>query len=427
MASKSLEDAPMKARFVYSLCALLGLTTSCAFGQAVNGTILGTVTDSTGAVVGNAKVSVAEQNTGVNHSGQTNESGNYTFPDLPPGQYTVIAEAPGFKAEVHRNIALLVNSSTRIDLRLQPGNVSESIEVTGAPALLETDRADTGAQIEQVQTAALPLGTQRNFQGLLNLVPGTTRATFDHSQFFNAASSLQTEVNGQLREGNNYQIEGIDDNERTGLLQVLVPPVEAIQNVDASTSNFEAELGRASGAVVNVILKSGTNSWHGEAFEFLRNNYVQARNSFNPSVGHLAYNQPGGNIGGPIRKNKLFFFANYQKVLDHEANTNLVTVPSGGFHNGDLSASSTVIYNPNTGNPNGTGRLPFPGNQIPASDINPVSAKLAALLPFPNQAFNPAAPVNNYFALLPFTKDTDFADGKVDYNITDNDRLSGRF
>jgi hypothetical protein len=144
-------------------------------------------------------------------------------------------------------------------------------------------------------------------------------------------------------------------------------------------------------------------------------------------VGHLAFNQPGGNIGGPIRRNKLFFFANYQQVLDHEANTNLVTVPSAAFHNGDLSASPTVIYNPGTGNPDGTGRLPFTGNQIPASDINPVSAKLAALLPLPNQPFNPAAPVNNYFAVLPYTKDTNFADGKVDYNITDKNRLSGRF
>jgi hypothetical protein len=417
----------MKTRFSYSFCALMFLAISGAYGQAVNATLLGTVNDATGAVVPNARVTVTEVNTGINHVGQTNESGNYIFPDLPPGQYSVTAESPGFKKEIRRDTALLVNTTTRVDLQLQPGNVTESVVVTAVTPPLQTDRADTGAQIEQVQIAAMPLGTQRNFQVLLNGVPGTTRATFDHSQFFNAASSLQTEVNGQLREGNNFQIEGIDDNERTGLLQVLIPPVEAIQNVDASTSNFEAELGRASGAVVNVILKSGTNSWHGEAFEFLRNNYLQARNSFNPSVGHLAYNQPGGNIGGPIRKNKLFFFANYQKVIDHEANTNLVTVPSAAFHNGDLSASPTVIYNPNTGNPDGTGRLPFPGNQIPASDINPVSAKLAALLPFPNQAFNAAAPINNYFALLPYTKDTDFTDGKVDYYITDKDRLSARF
>ena len=167
----------MKTRFVCVLCGVIGLAPGCAFGQAVNATLLGTVTDSTGAVVRSAKVTVAEQNTGVSHSGQTNESGNYTFPDLPPGQYTVTAELTGFKTSIDRNVSLLVNSSTRVDLQLQLGNVADSIEVKEMTTLLETDRADTGAKLEQVQTAALPLGTQRNFQALLNLVPGTTRAT----------------------------------------------------------------------------------------------------------------------------------------------------------------------------------------------------------------------------------------------------------
>ena len=206
----------MKTRFWCFWCALMLGVVPSAYGQAVNATMLGTVTDATGGLVANAKVTIAEVNTGISHSGQTNESGNYTFPDLPPGQYNVTAELTGFRTEIRRGVALLVNTTTRVDVQLQPGSVSESIEVKATTPLLETDRADTGAKIEQVQTAALPLGTQRNFQGLLNLVPGTTRATFDHSQFFNASSSLQTEVNGQLREGNNFQIEGIDDNERTG-------------------------------------------------------------------------------------------------------------------------------------------------------------------------------------------------------------------
>ena len=185
--------------------------------------------------------------------------------------------------------------------------MTETVEVTGAPPLLQTDRADTGAQLEVVHTASLPLGTQRNYQSLLNLVPGTTRASFQHSQFFNAASSLQTEVNGQMRMGNSYQIEGVDNNERTGLLQIIVPPLEAIQAVDVSTSNYEASLGRASGANTNVILKSGTNEFHGAGYEFLRNSAFNARNFFDASVGHLAYNYFGGNIGGPIKKNKIFY------------------------------------------------------------------------------------------------------------------------
>lgn len=367
---------------VFLACSLLGSVELEA--QAVNATILGTVTDSSGAVVPNANVTVTETQTNIARTAETNASGNYTFADVTPGVYSVSVEVAGFKKEVRENINVVVNTSARVDVQLQPGNLSESIVVTAEPPQLQTDRADTGSSISTAATANLPTGTNRNFQGLLNLVPGTTRASFQHSQFFNAASSLQTEVNGQLRMGNNYQIEGIDDNERTGLLQILVPPIEAIQTVDVSTSNFDAELGRASGAVTNVILKSGTNGIHGAAYEFLQNSYFNARNFFVPSVGHLAYSYFGGNVGGPIIKNKLFYFGDILDVRDHEANTNLVTIPTPAEIAGNLSASPTAIYNPFTGNPDGTGRLQIPGNVIPPSLINPISAKLLSLLPAPN-------------------------------------------
>jgi hypothetical protein len=435
-------------------------------GQAVNATLLGTVTDSSGGAVASVKVTITETNTAIGRTSETNESGNYVFPDLPPGTYTVSAEHPGFKRASRAGIDLIVNTTERVDLVLQPGNISETVTVEAEIPILQTERADTGRKLETVLTENVPLGTNRNFQNLLNIVPGTTRATFQHSQFFNASSSLQTEVNGQLRQGNNYQIEGIDDNERTGLLQILVPPLEAIQTVDVSTSNYDAELGRASGAVVNVILKSGSNNYHGAAYEFARNNYFNARNYFDQSVGHLAYNYFGGNLGGPIKKNKLFFFADYLKVYDHEANTNRVTIPTMAFRSGDLTAVKNLatckppapptacnIYNPFTGNPNGTGRqqlvatsapgqatVPGPNgmvdafnsactnvagcpNIIPSALIDPISAKLMAFLPPPTNTQN----ANNYFALLAFHKDTDFLDAKVDANITDKDRLSARF
>jgi hypothetical protein len=303
------------------------------------------------------------------------------------------------------------------------------VEVTGAPPVLQTERADTGRTLDQVVTEALPLSTNRNYQSLLNLVPGTTKAAFQHSQFFNASNSLQTEVNGQMRMANNYQIEGIDDNERTGLLQVLIPPIESIQTVDVSTSNHDAELGRASGAVTNVILKSGTNQFRGSAYEFLQNSAFDARSFFNPAVGHQAYNYFGGTIGGPIKKNKLFFFADYLRTTDHEAASQLVTVPSALSRTGNLSEGSTKVYDPTTGvqDGTGTGRTPFPGNVIPASRLDPISQKILALVPLPNLPFNAAAPSNNYTSLLPFTKTTDFTDGKIDYNMSDNDRISGRF
>ncbi len=302
-----------------------------AFSQAVNATLLGTVTDVSGAVVANSKVTITEINTGISRTGETNSSGNYSFPDLPPGQYTVSVEMPGFKKETKTNIDLIVNSSTRVDLQLQPGNVSESIEVTAESATLQTDRTDTGRKMEVQLVEDAPLGNNRNFQSLLNLAPGTAPATFQHSQFFNASSSLQTQVNGQMREGNNYLIEGTDDNERTGLLQILIPPIEAIQTVDMSTSNFDAELGRATGAVTNVILKSGGNAFHGAAYEFLQNSSLDARSFFNPSVPHIAYNYVGGNISGPVRKNKLFFFADYLRTMDHEGSATQETVPSLAF------------------------------------------------------------------------------------------------
>src|SRR5213082_4178357 len=334
-------------------------------GQAVNATLLGTVTDSSGAAVASVKVTITETNTGISRTSQTNDSGNYVFPDLPPGMYTVTAEQPGFKRASRAGFEVIVNTTGRVDLVLQPGSGSETILVEAETPILQTERADTGRKLESVLTENVPLGTNRNYQNLLNIVPGTTRATFQHSQFFNASSSLQTEVNGQLRMGNNYQIEGIDDNERTGLLQIVVPPLEAIQTVDVSTSNFDAELGRASGAVTNVILKSGTNTFHGAAYEFIRNSYFNARNFFDPSVGHLAYNYFGGNFGGPIKKNKLFFFADYLKIFDHEANTNRITIPTAAFRLGDLSSSTTTIYNPFSGNPDGTGRQPLVASSAP--------------------------------------------------------------
>ena len=150
-------------------------------------------------------------------------------------------------------------------LTLQPGSASETVTVTGAPAIMQTDRADVSTNLESHTLQTMPVTVNQNFQSLLTLVPGVGPPVFQHSQFFNAASSIQAEVNGQPREGNSYQIEGIDDDERTGLLQILIPPIQAIETVDVSTSNYEAELGRAIGTVSNVIIKSGTNKFHGMA------------------------------------------------------------------------------------------------------------------------------------------------------------------
>ncbi len=297
----------------------------------MNGTLLGTVTDPTGATVASASVKATETSTSAVHESMTNESGNYTFPDLQPGTYTVTVEVTGFKKLTHQNIDLFSNSSTRVDLNLEPGSVSETVVVSTAPPLLQTDRADISAKLEAQQVVDMPLGTNRNFQSLLNVIPGMAPAVFQHSQFFNAQSSLQTEANGLPRQGNLYQIEGIDDDERTGLLQIIIPPAEAIESVDISTNNFEAELGRATGAVTNVILKSGANTMHGSAFEFIQNNDLNARSYFGGPLGHLSYNYFGGTIGGPILKDKLFYFGDYLRSSDHESIANTFTIPDARY------------------------------------------------------------------------------------------------
>ncbi len=431
------------SKFVLALSVLT--FSPLLFGQAVNGTLLGTVTDASGATVANAKVTATEITTGAIHVSATNDSGNYTFPDLQPGIYTVAGEARGFKKLAHENIELLSNTSIRVDLSLQAGDVMETVIVTAAPPLLQTDRADISTKIEGVDVVEMPLSTNRNFQSLLNVVPGTAPAVFQHSQFFNAQNSLQTEVNGIPREGNLYQLEGIDDDERTGLLQILIPPAESIQSVDISTNNFEAELGRATGAVTNVTLKSGSNALHGSAFEFIQNNAVNARSYFGGPLGHLSYNYFGGSVGGPILKDKLFFFGDYLRSDDHEAVSSTNTIPDARYYtanssgnidlSGALVGTTGQIYDPATGD--GTAahpRTPFANNQIPFNRVNPVS--LAIL-----QGINAAAakygqlnstkplsnPSNNYTTNLPFTKTTDSFDTKIDFAPTSKDRLSGRY
>ena len=424
-----------------------------AAAQAVNGTIVGTVTDQTGAAVADAAVTATLTSTGAAHASVTNGSGNYTFPDMQPGSYTIQVNAKGFEKFLQQNIDLLSNTTVRVDAALQPGSVSETITVTTAPPVLQTDRADISTKIEAASVSEMPLTTNRNFQSLLNLVPGTAPAVFQHSQFFNAQDSLQTEANGLPREGNLYQIEGIDDDERTGLLQILIPPAEAIQSVDISTNNFEAELGRATGAVTNVTLKSGSNDFHGSAFEFIQNNAVNARSYFGGPLGHLSYNYFGGSAGGRIIKDKLFFFGDYLRTDDSEAVSSTFTIPDARYITNagvtpgcsdstgciDLSAglvgTKGQIYDPNTGTGTAASpRTPFPNNQLPWSRVNQVSltmiqdmlaqvgkyGKLNSTLPL-------SSPTNNYTDNVPFSKTANSYDLKFDYTPSEKNHISYRF
>src|SRR5262245_19001553 len=288
-------------------------------GQAVKGSLLGTITDSNGAAAAGATITITETRTNISATTITNADGNYVFANVKDGVYRVEVVQKGFKKVVREGVIVDVNTTIRVDLDLQVGDVSESVTVAAdAAPLLQTDRADTGRIIEGKQVAELPLGFNRNFQGLLITVPGATRPTRPHSQFFNSQDSLESKVNGQERMSNNLQIEGVDDNEKTGLLQVLIPAADAIESVSVATSNFDAEFGRAGGAVSSVTLKSGTNDLHGSAFFFGNNNngWLQAGDFFTHTTAHTHYRQAARTLGGPIIKNKLFFFGDYQYTTD---------------------------------------------------------------------------------------------------------------
>ena len=441
---------------VIALLVLMGWTSGPARGQAVNATLLGTVADSSGAAVASAKVTITEMKTGVSRTTTTNEDGNYQFPDLPPGQYEVSVEKEGFKRAVRSSIDVLVNSDVRVNIILQPGTVQQTVEVIADVPILQTDRADVGAKLENRQVVDLPLGNNRNFQNLINLVPGATRAHRVHSEFFNAQDSLSTEVNGQTRLFNNLQIEGVDDNERTGLLQIYIPPAEAIQTVDVSTSNYTAEFGRAGGAVTNVILKSGTNNLHGAAYEFNRISALAAvpffQNTAITPKASTTYNYYGGNVGGPIIKNKFFFFGDILRIDDSRGKFDNLSLPTDAFRAGNLQAVAPAtcattnvgctIYDPYqttdathttlvldaSGNPipvAPASRTPFPNNMIPASRISSFAQKILGFVPHTNVP-SPGLS-NNYQQTTRFLKNTTAFDSKFDFNRKDNDRYAFRF
>ena len=437
------------------LPSLLGLCLSGGsrlYAQAVNGTIVGTVTDPTGATVANAQVTIVLNGQNAVHTSVTNESGNFTEPDLPPGAYTVTIAAPGFKKETRENITLDTNATARVDVTLATGSATETVTVTTAPPQLQTDRADISTTIEARQIADLPLSSGNSFQSLLNTVPGMAPVVFNNSQFFNSNNDLSTNANGQSSYVNLYQVEGIDDDERTGIHIILVPPAAAIANVDITTNNFEAEFGRAVGTVVNVTLKSGTNQFHGSIFGSMENNGVNARNFFQKGPnGRLVYNYDGGSIGGPILKNRLFIFGDFLRVSDHEEANNLATIP---FYNVtanvlNLSEYKGQVYDPNTGNTAaclgttanaacGAGRTPFAGNLIPLSNPGISQSALTVLKDIDAIARNPAinlastaylagAVSNNLSENLGFHKDFTSYDIKSDYTISQKSHLSFRF
>ncbi len=248
------------------------------FSQATSGTIIGTVQDSTGAVVPGASITVTDVGTNVAHQATTNESGNYTVAQLTPGNYTVTVTKPGFQKFLQENVAVNVSQSARVDAKLQVGEATQSVTVTEAPPGIETDRAEVQTQLTAGQISSLPI-LNRNFTNLALLTPGAVINTFQHAPSENPQQSTLVNQNGQEFAGTNYQLDGMNNNDTVLGITMVNPAVDSVGQFTASTSNYDAEY-HATGAVINVETKSGTNQIHGSAFEFLQNNIFEARDPF---------------------------------------------------------------------------------------------------------------------------------------------------
>ncbi len=392
------------------------LVPSTVSAQAVTGTLLGNVTDSTGAAVPGATVTATETRTNVSRTAVANETGYYLFTSLQNGIYTVEAELQGFKKVVREAVPVDVNTTIRVDLRLEVGQLTETVSVSAETPLLQTDRTDTGRIIESKMIAELPLTFNRNFQSLMQTVPGVSRPHREHSQFFNSQDSLRFEVNGQPGMASTTLIEGLDDNHKTGLLQVIIPAADALETVAVTTSNYDAEFGRAGGAVTNVTIKSGTNEFRGSAFVFANNESTNASDYFTHLKAPTSFFNGGFTMGGPIVKNKLFFFGDYQRTLDNGGYVVRATIPTMAMRNGDFSAVTHGIYDPFTGDINGNGRTRFANNQIPQERISPIARRLLAFIPEPNTAA--ALGQTNFSQAAQREKTTDGFDVKVNHAVT---------
>jgi hypothetical protein len=372
-------------------------------------TIFGTITDSTGAVVPGARVVVRNVQTGLERETRTNEAGGYVVSQLPVGVYTVTAEAAGFKSGVQENIRVQVDENRRVDFRLEVGAVTESITVEAAIAQVETREGTLKEVVDAERIVELPLNG-RNAIELQYLVAGVGGRT-DRDQQQNPSVS----INGSRTNANNYVLDGGDNHDPYFNSPAAFPNPDALQEFSIQTNAYSADRGRNAGIIMSAVTKSGTNQLHGSLFEFLRNEKLNARNFFAVSVPPFKRNQYGGTLGGPIRKNKLFYFTSYQGTRERSAPGSLTaTVLSQAQRQGDFSEIlPRTLRDPQGGL--------FPGNIIPRSRLHPASLKfLEEFIPLPNR------PGNLYSFASQQKVDDEQVIVKVDYNPSEAHRFYGR-
>jgi len=439
---------------VLTLVALL-CSANPAWAQEVTASITGTVTDPTGAAIVGAAVTAKSVERGLTYTTATNDSGIYRIAQLPIGSYELKVEKPGFASVAYPAFVLTLNQVARIDVPLKVGQVTQTVEVTGAAPVLKTETMQVDTIINSATNEAIPLAT-RNYVELTLLAPGTV--TTDPSSLNNGnntAGGGRPLINGNREQSNNFLLDGMDNNQVSDNLLGYTPAPDAIEEFNLITNNASAEFGNFEGGIVSVILKSGTNSYHGDVWEFIRNDKLNANSWSNNFSGtprdKLRWNMFGGTLGGPVIKNKLFFFVDYQgQRFDHPSSTGFITAYTTAERSGDFSAlcaagfnasgvctsninKNVQLYNPCASftapcTPSSTQanpRQPFQNNQIPLAMISPVAQALFASSLYPTTINN--NPQQNALNTTTSALNSNQGDIKVDYQISNKDRVSGRF
>lgn len=403
----------------------MGLLAMSCHAQVLYGTLTGTVEDATEAVVPAAAVKVTNPGTGQVREMVTNSSGSYTLTNLTPGVYSLDVSAPGFQGHQRDNIEISINTVSRVDVRLQVGEVSNRITIEAAATVLQTDKADVHVELGTKEVTQLPIGGYRNYQTLINLVPGATPAGYQNAVVGSPDRALTTNVNGTTRNNNNTRLDGAYNMRAHLPHQTLyVPPIESIEIVNISTNSFDAEQGFAGGAAINVVTKSGTNQLHGVFFEHFGNSVLSAKNFFyvEEKKPKYLYNTYGGTLGGPLQRNRLFFFGSWEGMRERSTFSRLTTLATADQRAGNFSAYRTAIYDPATGSADGRDRAAFSNATIPLTQQSAVTRKLQDLAP----AANLSGTANNFFASAPTSFNRDNYDAKVNYNLSGKTTLWGK-
>jgi len=399
------------------------------FGQVVTGTLSGTVVDTTGAVIPHATVTVTDLSTNVARTADATSDGYFNFPFLNPGQYRVEVKANGFETLIRSSVTVAVSTVASINAVLTPGKTTESITVTTAPPLLQTQSAEVASNFETRQVSDLPIAT-RSFQDLAGLVAGVSPPAPDNYFPEDPANTTFFNANGQSFTANYTMIDGVDDNEPILGYTIYIPSPEVVDQVNITTSNYSAEFGRVGGAVINVATRQGNNKFHGTLWEYNEVAALAAQNWANPPgtpTPPLTLNDFGATIGGPLIKNRTFFFGGYRGQSTRSSSTTTGTTPLPAFLRGDFSSvPGALIYNPFTGTTTGpnayTDRQQFPNNIIPSSLISTPASIINKYWPAPTPSLA-ANITNNYVGVVPFSFNGNTYTARVDHNFTDLTKL----